>query len=290
MPARSRNRQRALVACDTAKACKREIVVALRTFIVYDANRYHLSSSLALVSAHALPAGFAFQNSPEGVSLPSVVAIAAIHTGLLFALATFDRNNPSEITPSVVPIQVEMIAPAPAAAPAPVEPVRVTETFAPPPPAKPETQRRKRQTVKAPAPNPKTSEVIAAPAVLAAADAPAVNLQESAAARSETAPSAAPAPVETTQARFDADYLKNPAPAYPAMSRRLGEEGRVVLRVFVDTEGRAERIELKNSSGFPRLDQAAEDAVRRWKFVPAKRGNEALATWVVVPIVFSLHS
>ena len=73
------------------------------------------------------------------------------------------------------------------------------------------------------------------------------------------------------------------------MSRRLGEEGRVLLRVFVDVEGRAEQVELKSSSGFPRLDQAAEDAVQRWKFVPAKRGNEVVATWVAVPIVFNLR-
>lgn len=74
------------------------------------------------------------------------------------------------------------------------------------------------------------------------------------------------------------------------MSRRLGEEGRVVLRVFVDIDGRPEQVELKNSSGFPRLDQAAEDAVRRWKFVPAKRGDEVVATWVAVPIVFNLKT
>lgn len=242
------------------------------------------------MSAHTLPAGLAFQNGPEGVSLPSVIGIAAIHAGLLFVLATIDRNNPPEITPPVVTLQVEMIAPAPATPPAPAAPVRVVETFTPPPPIKRETPRPKRQAVKAPAPTPKTSEVIAAPAALAAADAPAVNVQESVAARTDTAPAAAPAPVETAQARFDADYLKNPAPAYPAMSRRLGEEGRVVLRVFVDTEGRAEQIEIKNSSGFPRLDQAAEDAVRRWKFVPARRGDAVVATWVAVPIVFNLHS
>lgn len=114
---------------------------------------------------------------------------------------------------------------------------------------------------------------------------PAGERPESAPPQPESAMTAAatPALIETTQARFDANYLRNPAPAYPAMSRRLGEEGRVVLRVFVDIDGRPEQVELKNSSGFPRLDQAAEDAVRRWKFVPAKRGEEAVATWSPFP-------
>jgi periplasmic protein TonB len=62
-----------------------------------------------------------------------------------------------------------------------------------------------------------------------------------------------------SEARFDADYLRNPAPAYPALARRLGEEGKLVLRVFVTPEGHPGQIELKTSSGSPRLDQAAQD-------------------------------
>jgi protein TonB len=169
-------------------------------------------------------------------------------------------------------------------------PARVEKFFPPQQPVKREmAPRAKRQITKAPAPTPKASEVIAAPAV---ADSPLENAPESAPPQPESAMTAAatPALIETTQARFDANYLRNPAPAYPAMSRRLGEEGRVVLRVFVDIDGRPEQVELKNSSGFPRLDQAAEDAVRRWKFVPAKRGEEAVATWVAVPIVFNLKT
>jgi protein TonB len=102
---------------------------------------------------------------------------------------------------------------------------------------------------------------------------------------------AAPAPVPAfVAARFDADYLDNPKPLYPHASRRLGEEGKVVLRVFVSAEGEAQRVEVKHSSGFPRLDQAAEGAVTRWRFVPAKRGDQAVTAWVMVPIVFSLNS
>lgn len=104
----------------------------------------------------------------------------------------------------------------------------------------------------------------------------------------EPAPPAPPAPVQTIQPRFDADYLLNPKPVYPPLSRRMGEEGRVVLRVHVRADGGAGEVQLQTSSGSPRLDQSALDTVRRWKFVPARRGDEAVAAWVLVPIVFSL--
>jgi len=85
---------------------------------------------------------------------------------------------------------------------------------------------------------------------------------------------------------FHADYLDNPPPNYPQASRRLGERGRVLLRVFVSVEGRAERIEVWNSSGYERLDQAASQAVTAWRFVPARRGNEVIAAWVLIPVSF----
>lgn len=97
-----------------------------------------------------------------------------------------------------------------------------------------------------------------------------------------------PAPVIPPQ--FNADYLNNPAPHYPGLSRRLGEQGRVLLRVFVDEQGLPARIELRTSSGHERLDHVALDAVRQWKFVPARRGDQAVSAWVLVPISFSLRS
>lgn len=99
-----------------------------------------------------------------------------------------------------------------------------------------------------------------------------------------------PAPLPVTGARFDADYLHNPKPVYPTFSRRNGEEGRVQLRVRVGADGNALEVEVKQSSGYPRLDTAARDAVLRWRFVPAKRGSEAVESWVGLPIVFSLEA
>ena len=102
-------------------------------------------------------------------------------------------------------------------------------------------------------------------------------------------PPPAPAPLPVTEARFDASYLQNPAPAYPPLSRRLREEGKVLLLVRVSAGGTAENVQVKQSSGFARLDDAAAGAVRQWRFVPARRGAEAIASNVMVPIVFRLE-
>ena len=98
-----------------------------------------------------------------------------------------------------------------------------------------------------------------------------------------------PAPEPLTQARFDADYLANPAPPYPALSRRLGEEGKVILRVSVSPQGAADSVDIKTSSGSPRLDEAAQKTVRNWKFIPARRGDMAVQSWALVPVIFKLE-
>lgn len=90
--------------------------------------------------------------------------------------------------------------------------------------------------------------------------------------------------------RFDAAYLQNPEPAYPSLSMRLREEGKVVLRVLVSPDGVAEQVEVRQSSGHVRLDQAALATVRQWRFIPARRGAEHLAAWVLVPLSFQLNA
>lgn len=61
-----------------------------------------------------------------------------------------------------------------------------------------------------------------------------------------------------------------------------------MLHVQVSADGKPLVISVAQSSGFPRLDKAAESAVKGWRFVPARRGDEALASWVDIPIQFSL--
>ena len=91
--------------------------------------------------------------------------------------------------------------------------------------------------------------------------------------------------------RFDAAYLSNPTPEYPRLSRRMGEEGRVMLRVHVGADGKPLEVTIAKSSGFTRLDEIARDTVlRSWRFVPARQGDQAVAGTVRVPIDFSLNS
>lgn len=109
------------------------------------------------------------------------------------------------------------------------------------------------------------------------------------------APRAVALPADTpaepvTEASFDADYLHNPKPAYPAIAKRHGWEGRVLLRVRVLADGTGESIEVQRGSGHGVLDESARQAVERWRFVPAKRGDGAVASWVTVPIVFRLDT
>ena len=150
----------------------------------------------------------------------------------------------------------------------------------------PKPQPVKPETVRKPAPPP--------PVMTAAAEAPAA--PTFAVAPQPPAPpalppvQAPPAAAPVTAARFDADYLHNPKPVYPVFSRRMNEEGKVQLRVRVSAEGAALEVEIRQSSGFPRLDAAAREAVSKWRFVPAKRGDEAVESWVGVPIVFKLDT
>jgi TonB family protein len=88
--------------------------------------------------------------------------------------------------------------------------------------------------------------------------------------------------------RFDVAHLDNPVPAYPALSQRLGEQGQVVLRVYVTPEGMAGQVQIHNSSGYPRLDRAAKETVERWKFMPARQGDESVGAWVLIPIPYIL--
>ena len=90
--------------------------------------------------------------------------------------------------------------------------------------------------------------------------------------------------------RFDAAYLENPRPKYPPLSRRLGEEGKVLLKVKVDSSGHPATVNLEKTSNFERLDEAARQAVLRWRFIPAKRGEESIEASVIVPVVFRLES
>lgn len=80
----------------------------------------------------------------------------------------------------------------------------------------------------------------------------------------------------------------NPKPDYPRLSQTLGEKGRVLLEVYILSNGDVGDIRIKSSSGFARLDQAALKAVRQWRYIPAIKGNKPIDFWYVQPIDFVL--
>jgi protein TonB len=215
----------------------------------------------------------------------SVVGVAAAHIVVLGWLAL---TVPTErLMEAVRPIAVRLIELAPEApetpAPTPPRPVPPPPKPAPVPVSPPLMAVASPVIAPAPLPAPPPEPAAVTPPPLPQASAPAI------------VPAAVPAPVPAPEpplvsARFNADYLQNPKPVYPRISRRRGEQGKVVLRVFVSADGSPEKIELRAGSGFQQLDQAAREAVTRWRFVPAKRGEQAVSAWVVVPIVFSLNN
>lgn len=200
--------------------------------------------------------------------------VVVLHAAGLFALLAIAAPK---VAPVVRALEIALLAPMTAPQPAPP---------APPAPPKPRSEpRHAPQPVAATHPEPPPAPLFVAPAATAVA-APATT---DAPAEAKAAPPAeAPAPVAPP--RFDAAYLNNPRPAYPPLARRMGEEGRTVLRVFVSAEGLPEQIELRQSAGSPRLDAAAQEAVKRWRFVPARQGDKAVAAWVLVPLVFKLEN
>jgi protein TonB len=84
------------------------------------------------------------------------------------------------------------------------------------------------------------------------------------------------------------DYLLNPTPPYPALARKRGYEGKVIIEVLVDEKGFPSEIKIAESSGHAILDNAAAEAVDAWKFEPARRGTVPLPMRVKVPILFKL--
>ncbi len=164
-----------------------------------------------------------------------------------------------------------------------------TPRAAPLQPPAPEAERLQKHVTKAlPAPVP--ARIAEAVAELAPQQAP---LQAAPIAPPVQPAPAAPRPVPEPVLelpRYNAAYLSNPPPAYPFAARRRGIEGTVLVRAEISAGGACLRAELKKSSGNGMLDQAAVDAVKEWRFVPARRGSQAVVAWVEVPITFKLEN
>lgn len=227
--------------------------------------------------------------APQGLGRNTLIiaSVVLLHAAALWALQSGLARKTVEI---IVPAEViaELIAPpAPQVRPPPPAPLAPQAPPVPRPAVVRKAAPRPAPTPLAvadptPAPNapqvtatPEPAPVAAAPASVAAVPAPAA-----------PAP-AAPARIELPSS--NAAYLNNPAPSYPSISKRMGEQGKVVLRVLIGADGTPQKVELKQSSGYDRLDRQAQDAVMRWRFVPGKRNGVPEAMWNLVPINFVLE-
>jgi protein TonB len=210
----------------------------------------------------------------------SAAIVVALHVALVVALLHFESVR-TAVT-AAAPVMANLITPRrekPEVVPKPPPPPKPQVRHKPPPMPQPPITTAQPEapptTYTAPPPPP-------TPVPLPPIEAPVAPVA--------VAPAPEPAPATVTPPRFNAAYLNNPAPAYPLVSRERGEEGRVVLRVFVNERGEPQEVQVRTSSGYNRLDDAARDTVRKWKFVPAKRGDTAVGAWVLIPLSFSLRS
>ena len=212
---------------------------------------------------------------PSNRRLLIASSVVVLHVAVLWALHSGLMRRAVEV---IVPGEIlsEFISP-------PAPPAEKPQ--AAPTPPKPQATPPKPQAQVAPQPLPTSPEPapVLAPAPVAAA-APAIEASTVAAA-----PAAPPAPARIELPSSDAAYLNNPKPSYPALSRRLGEQGKVVVRVLIGVDGRAQQAEIRSSSGYERLDQAALATVRSWRYVPGTRNGVPEAMWFNVPINFVLE-
>lgn len=99
---------------------------------------------------------------------------------------------------------------------------------------------------------------------------------------------AAPGADTAVPPRYLAGGEANPWPRYPPAARRRGIEGEVLLRVSVGVDGTAETVEVLRSSGHALLDREAQEALRRWRFEPARAAGQPVAATVEIPVTFRL--
>jgi periplasmic protein TonB len=225
--------------------------------------------------------------------LPIVLAVLGFHALCLWALERASLPAAVDYPPAAL-VMAEWIGEAPAT----VTPPASAQA---PRPAKPPAPQRMAEPAHPPASRPAPTQQApaplatdpAAPSASALAtgvsDQPAGAVAGTASGSSTgTSASASPEPVRVDLPSSSARYLNNTPPPYPSLSKRLGEQGQVMVRVLIDTNGTATQAEIRSSSGFERLDQAALQTVLRWRYVPGKRNGMAEAMWFNVPIQFVL--
>jgi periplasmic protein TonB len=228
--------------------------------------------------------------------LAALCGTATLHAGvaiLAFRLLAPADNQPTpepvliqaHLAPRALPIAPPLPAPAPMPAPAVEKPHTPSARPAPrPTPAKPVA---KAQASPAAPLSPPLAHAEAAPA-------PAINSAPAVAVVAPPAPQPAlPAPAAPVRAgpSIPASYAaSNRKPDYPLIARRYGEQGTVMLSVYVRADGSAGEVLVKTSSGHELLDESAKTAVQGWRFNPASIDGKPIAQWYQIPIPFTLSN
>ncbi len=185
--------------------------------------------------------------------LPAFLAVAIAHSAVWYG---FTHHSSIDEGPQVLPVvQVSLV------------------DFLPPKNRVTALQKKVQST---PTPAPQTAKVTPEP------------LAESPLATAQ--PASPPAAEEYVEPVYSAAYLNNQPPVYPISARRRGIEGTVIIRAMIHDNGHCHHVTVKKSSGHPQLDKAALDAIRDWRFVPARRGKQLITAWVDVPITFRLNN
>lgn len=201
-----------------------------------------------------------------------VVAVVALHVGAVAVLVAGGRHARLPAAPEPM-LVVNLASPAPP----------------PPPVAAPPEATLLPVPVDVPLP---AIEVASAAVPISATAITAAPVAAPVASAPATAPAlavAAAAPAPAAPADLAATLIEGRPPAYPYESRRRHEEGTVVLAVTLAPDGRPAAIEVHQSSGFDRLDRAARDAVRGWRWRPQLAGGVAVAVRGIVEIPFRLQ-
>ncbi|MHB1333441.1 MAG: TonB family protein [Sulfuriferula sp.] len=220
----------------------------------------------------------------EGGWVTALVLALTVHAAVGYGLL---HSRSAVVHPSVAPTVVEATLMAAPLLPPITPPVEKRKVLPPPAPKRhpvvqiprahraPSSQLVQKSVEMVPAPS-------AAPAVAEPEPTPVIS--------PPLAIAAAPASPPLAPPRFSVAYLHNPPPPYPLMARRNGYQGTVVVRAEVSVDGDCLQARVEKSSGYAVLDQAALEAVKQWRFLPARRGNQTVAAWVEVPVTFRLES
>lgn len=220
-----------------------------------------------------------------------LVLIIALHLGFFYALQSgLLQPPPAQIVPKEVLVHFITPEPAPKVEtvqpPAPPKPPKTVPIIKKPAPKPPQPAVKPAVPTPPPAPSEPAITVPQAPAP--AAPEPSAAAPQSMAPVPAPAPAAPAAPPPPKTVTSGVEYLQPPQPEYPLLSRRKGEEGKVVLRALINLKGRPDQVEIQQSSGSARLDEAARQAVLRAVFKPHLEDGKPVMVYAIVPIKFQL--